>query len=411
MKKLLSVVLALVLVLGLAVVPAFADETTAPTSSTTATHPGITSVTVEGTTAYYQYDNNTGSDVVYIRAKLPNTSTWGDLQQAEVIFTPESGYTVDLYDANVLVDPDDQNVPNTYTLNLLNKRYSVVVTNGTYTYNYFLAAGFTNKVAISNSDSLGLVSAVIGDSNSSNISVYGSVVQNAYMGNTYYVNNSINWTDTNVAYYVAGQFSSENAVIAVTPVFGSGASLVSGGCIYTSGTSYEYNPNLGNTFSVTNGSGTRTYTVTAQNNSSEVRISADNFKINLSELSGYTEFDDLVLEIEGALSDFYDECAVNDDYLFNTTDSLMNVMLAFIDFAEDGGYFSGYTYCSSTYLSTLNDIGEFSAGDYSGWMYIDGEYAATCGVPMIGAADYPLGDPSNVFTWFFTTDYTNHYSF
>ena len=58
MKKLLSVILALVLVFGLAVVPAFADETTAPTSSTTATHPGITSVTVEGTTAYYQYDNN-----------------------------------------------------------------------------------------------------------------------------------------------------------------------------------------------------------------------------------------------------------------------------------------------------------------------------------------------------------------
>ena len=47
MKKLLSIVLALVLVLGLAVVPVFADETTAPTSSTTVTtHPGVSSVII-----------------------------------------------------------------------------------------------------------------------------------------------------------------------------------------------------------------------------------------------------------------------------------------------------------------------------------------------------------------------------
>ena len=409
MKKLLSIVLALVLVLGLAVVPAFADETVRPTSHTSVTSlAGISSVTVKGVNAYYEYDNNTGTGVKYIRAKLPNTSTWEDLQAATVVITTTGNAPTVAYNGNPITTPTPSGNAYTYTLDLLNKRYSVSVTDSGNTYTYYLAAGFTNRVAISNSDSLGLVSAVIGDSNSSNISVYGSVVQNAYMGNTYYVNNTINWTDTNVAYYVAGQFSSANAVANVIPEFGLGASLVSGGCIYISENSYKYNPNLGSTFSVTNGLDTRTYTVTVQNNSSEIKISADNFKINLSELGDNSIFSSQIIEINNALSDFYDAC---DDglYTFYTTDSLMDVMLAFIEFAE--GSFSGYTYCSETYLSTLNGIGEFSAGDYSGWLYIDGAYTPTCGVPMVGAADYPLGSPSNVFTWFFTTNYMNHYSF
>ena len=412
MKKLLSIVLALVLVLGLAVVPAFADETVRPTSHTSVTSlAGISSVTVKGVNAYYEYDNNTGTGVKYIRAKLPNTSTWEDLQAATVVITTTGNAPTVAYNGSPITTPTPSGNAYTYTLDLLNKRYSVSVTDSGNTYTYYLAAGFTNRVAISSSDSLGLVSAVIGEENSSNISVYGSVVQNAYMGNTYYVNNSINWTDTNVSYYVAGQFSSEDAIIDVDPDFGSGASLVSGGCIYSSGNDYKYNPNIGNTFSITNGSSTRTYTVTAQNNSSQVRISASNFKINLSELSNNSDFSGQIAQINNALNAFYYLCDVDDDYLFNTTDSLMDVMRTFITFAENGGYFSGYTYCSETYLSTLNGIGEFSAGDYSGWMYIDGEYTPTCGVPMVGAADYPLGSPSNVFTWFFTTNYMNHYSF
>lgn len=411
MKKLLSIVLALVLVLGLAVVPAFADETVRPTSHTSvASLTGISSVTVKGVDAYYEYDNNTGTGVKYIRAKLPNTSTWEDLQSATVVITTTGSAPTVKYNGTPQSATSHSGNAYTYSLNLLNKRYSVTVTSGGNSYTYYLAAGFTSRVAISDSDSLGLVSAVIGEENSSNISVYGSVIQNTYMGNTYYVTNNINWTDTNVAYYVAGQFSSANAVANVIPEFGLGASLVSGGCIYISENSYKYNPNLGSTFSVTNGLDTRTYTVTVQNNSSEIIISADNFKINLSELGNNSIFSSQIMQINNALSDFYDAC---DDglYTFYTTDSLMDVMLAFIDFAETAELFSGDTYCSDTYLSTLNDIGEFSAGDYSGWMYIDGEYTPTCGVPMVGAADYPLGSPSNVFTWFFTTNYMNHYSF
>ncbi|MFR7635862.1 MAG: acid shock protein [Lachnospiraceae bacterium] len=76
-NKLLAFVLALAMALSVSVV-AFASETTAPTSSTdVSTLDGIASVNVEGVDAYYQYDDNTGSSVKYIRAKLGATKTWG----------------------------------------------------------------------------------------------------------------------------------------------------------------------------------------------------------------------------------------------------------------------------------------------------------------------------------------------
>ena len=86
-NKLLAFVLALAMALSVSVV-AFASETTAPTSSTTVTAlDGIASVNVEGVDAYYQYDDNTGSSVKYIRAKLGATKTWENLQSARVAIT------------------------------------------------------------------------------------------------------------------------------------------------------------------------------------------------------------------------------------------------------------------------------------------------------------------------------------
>lgn len=107
-------------------------------------------------------------------------------------------------------------------------------------------------------------------------------------------------------------------------------------------------------------------------------------------------------QIEDALAAYY-----NQGKVFAATDSVMDVMKDFISFAQ-GTHFNGTTNCSDTYLATLNGLGEFSAGQMSGWCYMDGAYTPTCKVPMVGAADYALGN-APLFTWFLTVDYTPHF--
>lgn len=412
MKKLVSIILALVLVLGLAVVPAFADETTAPTSSTTVTsHPGISSVTVNSTAAYYQYDNNTGSSVVYIRAKMPNTSTWGSLQSATVVITTTGNAPTVAYNGSPITTPTPSGNAYTYTLDLLNKRYSVSVTDSGNTYTYYLAAGFTNKVVIGSGDNLGIANATIGNSSTSGssatLNIYGSVVQNNYMGNTYYVNHNTNWTDTNVTYFIAGLYTPNGDTltsVSKTLSFCTGASLASGGCLNNDG-SLDLSGNMPY-INVKNGNNTirRYYISAVVNTATSFVVTSSTYKIDFTELLSYTEyggeFADNIENIESALSDYYDTHPV-----FSASASVMDVMLAFINFAN----FEGYTYCDGTYLSSLNGIGEFSAGDYSGWMYMDGAYSSSCTVPSVGAADYALGDASQ-FTWFLTTYYMGHIS-
>ena len=416
MKKLLSIVLALVLVLGLAVVPAFADETTKPTSSTTVTsHPGISSVTVNSTAAYYQYDNNTGSSVVYIRAKLPNTSTWGDLQPATVVITTTGGDLSVAYNGSPITTPTPSGNAYTYTLDLLNKRYSVTVTDGGNTYTYYLAAGFTTKVVVGSSDNLGIANATIGNSSTSGssatLNIYGSVVQNNYMGNTYYVNHNTNWTDTNVTYFIAGLYTPNGDTltsVSKTLSFCTGASLASGGCLNNDG-SLDLSGNMPY-INVTNGNATRKYYISAVvNPATSFVVKSTTYKIDFTELQNspyYSSYFSNINQINSALDYYCDTKPV-----FSASASVMDVMLDFIHFAtQEHNYLTtGDTYCSDTYLSTLNGIGEFCAGDMSGWMYMDGAYSSSCTVPSVGAADYALGDASQ-FTWFLTTNYMAHIS-
>lgn len=192
MKKLLSVVLALILVLGLAM-PAFADGTTKPTAHTTVTSlDGVSSVTVNGTTAYYEYDSNTGSSVKYIRAELPKASaTEYSLKHATVVITTTgSAASIPGYTASVS--------GNQYTfngVNLFNTAYTVSVGS----YSYTLAAGIEDgRVGISSNDPL----VVSGTLNDVTADVYGSNQNNPYMGNPYY---SSGWTFIN--YFVTGTLS------------------------------------------------------------------------------------------------------------------------------------------------------------------------------------------------------------
>ena len=397
-NKLLAFVLALAMALSVSVV-AFASETTAPTSSTTVTSlDGIASVNVEGVDAYYQYDDNTGSSVKYIRAKLGATKTWEDLQSARVAITT-TGAVPTVAGATATSSTGNEYI---YTLNLLNTRYAVTVGSNTY----YLAAGFEKNIALSNSntDPLAITVSQLGSS-TTGINVYGSVVQNNYMGNTYYVNNGTNWTDTNVAYYISGTYTWLGDSTSVTANIGKNAAATLGGN-YSSGT-IDLTVNRPTVTVAYNGQ-TRSYIVTAVlDTTTSFRVSASTYEINFDELnnSEYAdEFETNVAQIESALNAYYAKGKV-----FAATASVMDVMKDFISYATENNFFTaGTTNCSDTYLATLNGLGEFSAGQMSGWCYMDGAYDANCKVPMVGAADYALGNAS-LFTWFLTVDYTPHF--
>ena len=395
-NKLLAFVLALAMALSVSVV-AFASETTAPTSSTTVTAlDGIASVNVEGVDAYYQYDDNTGSSVKYIRAKLGATKTWENLQSARVAITT-TGAVPTVAGATATSSTGNEYI---YTLNLLNTRYAVTVGSNTY----YLAAGFEKNIALSANDvdPLAITVSQLGSS-TTGINVYGSVVQNNYMGNTYYVNNGTNWTDTNVAYYISGTYTWLGDSTSVTANIGKSAAATLGGN-YSNGT-IDLTVNRPTVTVAYNGQ-TRSYIVTAVlDTTTSFRVSASTYAINFDELndSEYAdEFETNVAQIETALNAYYAKGKV-----FAATDSVMDVMKDFISFAQST-YFTGTTNCSDTYLATLNGLGEFSAGQMSGWCYMDGAYTPTCKVPMVGAADYALGN-APLFTWFLTVDYTPHF--
>ena len=396
-NKLLAFVLALAMALSVSVV-AFASETTAPTSSTTVTAlDGIASVNVEGVDAYYQYDDNTGSSVKYIRAKLGATKTWENLQSARVAITT-TGAVPTVAGATATSSTGNEYI---YTLNLLNTRYAVTVGSNTY----YLAAGFEKNIALSTNDvdPLAITVTKLG-STTAGIKVYGSVVQNNYMGNTYYVNNGTNWTDTNVAYYISGTYTWLGDSTIVTANISKNAAATLGGNYSTNGT-IDLTVDRP-TVTVTYNGQTRSYFVNAVlDTTTSFRVSASTYAINFDELnnSEYAdEFETNVAQIESALNAYYAKGKV-----FAATDSVMDVMKDFISFAQST-YFSGTTNCSDTYLATLNGLGEFSAGQMSGWCYMDGAYTPTCKVPMVGAADYALGN-APLFTWFLTVDYTPHF--
>lgn len=330
----------------------------------------------------------------YIRAKLGATKTWENLQSARVAITT-TGAVPTVAGATATSSTGNEYI---YTLNLLNTRYAVTVGSNTY----YLAAGFEKNIAISSDDALAITVTKLG-STTAGITVYGSVVQNNYMGNTYYVNNNIDWTDTSVAYYVSGSYTWEGSKASVdaTITAVNGATL---GGNYASG---MINLNVTRPIVTATKDGvTRSYIVTAViDTATSFEVTEDTYAIDFTELNASTygtQFATNVSQIEDALAAYY-----NQGKVFAATDSVMDVMKDFISFAQ-GTHFNGTTNCSDTYLATLNGLGEFSAGQMSGWCYMDGAYTPTCKVPMVGAADYALGN-APLFTWFLTVDYTPHF--
>jgi len=399
-KKLISIVLALVLVFGLAV-PAFADGTTRPTAHTAVTSlDGVSSVTVNGTAAYYEYDSNTGSSVKYIRAELPKASaTEYSLKTATVVITTTGSNAASIpgYTASVS--------GNQYTftgVNLFNTAYTVSVGS----YSYTLAAGIEDgRVGIGSCDPLRLSGTLV----SVTADVYGSNQNNPYMGNPYY---STGWTF--ISYFVTATLPANTALNNVTGSFtiASGASF-SGPASSASG---PFNFTSNNIITITNGSASRQYSaqLAVSGQSVIVQESAGgyrNYDINLTELKASSYYTgDVKTKADAILTAWNKYISTPRTFPANT--KVMGIMENFISWAVTNEYFDYSSDTSGgTYLSQLNGLNASDCGYSAGYMYADdpqGYYWNSTSdhsqMATIGADQYVFTDSTRI-VWFYTVDF------
>ncbi|MCR4722406.1 MAG: DUF4430 domain-containing protein [Eubacteriales bacterium] len=413
MKKLLAFITALVIVLG-CTVPAFAKNLNKPTwHNVASSHPGITSVTVAGTSAIFETDSNT-DDEIYIRATLPNPSgTEYGLKNASVTITTTSGVSVTvLYNGNSV--PYTSHVGNTYsyTLDLFNKRYTVDADGD----EYILAAGINDGVvSIDSSDPLKLSGTL---ATNVTLDVYGSCQNNPYMGNPYY---SGGWTFIN--YFFAGTLPTGTNLGNVSGSFtmATGASLSGCGVTsYTSGTT-NFNFSSGNYFTLTNGSASRIYRPKLGVTGQTVSVSRSNYDFNFTELKASSTYYTSTVEAKvEAIETAWSAFLVNGNTTFSSGATAMDVLTRFINWAETNyvnnntHYFTGTSNTNGgTYLSCLNGLDASDCGTMAGYMYsIDplGYYWNSANdhsiLASVGADAYVISDSTYV-VWFYTVDYSN----
>ena len=410
-KRFLAVLLALVLVLAMAVVPAHAYALVRPTSHTSVSSlTGISSVTVNGTAAYYEQDSNTNAGEYFIRALLPKASaTEYTLKHATVVITT-TGATASIpgYTAS--------QSGNQYTftgVDLFNTKYSVAVGSNSY----ILAVGIEDgQVGISSSDIFGISGTLAGVT----LNVYGINEQNPYMGNPYYSG----WTYIN--YFVAGTLPTGTNLSSVNGTFTKASGTIfTGGGKTGAGTSVSgpFNfvtyPNI----TISSGTNSRVYHTRLAVTGSTVNIGTGGnctYGINMSEVIGSSYYTGTVKDEVDAIL-FAWNAYVSQVQPFSSNTSVMDVMEAFITWASttdlpdgSGKYFSGTSDTGGGYyLSCLNGLAAFDCGDNSGYMYTDDSagyywYSTTnhSHIANVGA-DGMLITNGGSYIWFYTIDYMN----
>ena len=424
-KKITALLLALVMALSLSTM-AFANGTTTTTTgkvtrTTVNSIDAVSSITIGGTTAYYEKDSNTG-DQIYIRAMVAGGTENGLKRTNVVINLSNAGATIN----GDLSFTGAGNVRTATNVNLLNKVYTVIISTSeggvTTSKTYKLAAGLPNgSVAIPSNDPLRITSLTFSDVSAT---ITATNAQNPCMGNTT-LNTDGKWTfvtykaDATATTAIANRESVAASLNIPRNSTAAGGSL---GSTSVSGTGRSQNVTLDLSdpsafVNVTANGETRKYYVFLTDSGTFKVMYGIDFTEAMADTANYTG------DVKTAVDTLYTQakeyfgvadnqtCGAYGEIVVSSGETVMDIMHKFA---------VKYSYTSEvpegcTYMATLNGIGEFTFGQYSGWMYTDGPSWTSDGkadytkwsTPAVGGASYTL-TAGDTICWFVCCNYMHH---